>query len=366
MKPRRPWSISLHSFVNKRYRPTIYAIFLVERPLPSLLWSASPWSARCAAKSYSQAETTKCILRLEDRHGDAKIVEKLHSPEISLEAKDLLIQTLRDAHIANRQTYEAMRNSPSDEARAATEINKLINRALAIISGSKKSSYTAIILNRKSNRAMRAEFMSAADAGIYLSALDLSDSIHAFRCTCPMCCGEDQIMSVVLRELETVEENTTDFALNFPLAAARAKQNANIVSSQCICFQCAFLCLRSMYQEHIIAIIPTIDYWGINKRYTNHQLSLAITAGLKTGASGIVQLFLTILDRTLENKEWGSRDHFDDADVSLRRQVLDWTLKNLLRRCKCRKDFGETGQWVGYPATLKRAMRDFEVAGLDD
>jgi len=196
-----------------------------------------------------------------------------------------------------------MRNSPSDEARAATEINKLINRALAIISGFEKSSYTAIIRKRKSNRAMRAEVMSAADAGIYLSALDLSDSVHAFRCKCPICCGEYQIMSVVLRELETVDENTTDFALNFPLAAARAKQNANMVSSQCICFQCAFLCLRSMYQEHVIAIIPTIDYWGTNKRYMNHQLTLAITAGLNTGASGIVQLFLTILDRTLETKE---------------------------------------------------------------
>jgi len=205
-------------------------------------------SVCCETLCLSRNNKRYCTLRLEDRHGDAKIVEKLHSPEISLEAKDRLIRPLRDAHIANRQTYEALRNSPSDETRAATEINKLINRALAIISGLEKSSYTAVILNRKSNRAMRAEVMSAADAGIYLSALDLSDSVHAFRCTCPICCGEYQIMSVVLRELETVEENTTDFALNFPLAVARAKQNANMVSSQCICFQCALLCPRSLNQ----------------------------------------------------------------------------------------------------------------------
>jgi len=305
------------------------------------------------------------IIRLEDRHGAAKIMEKMQSTTITQEGKDHLMKQLRDAHTANRDTYEAMRNSPSDEARAATKSNKLINRALAIISEFEKSSYTADILNRKSNRAMRAEIVSATDAEIHLSALDLSNNIQAFRGTCPICCGEEQVMSVVLKELETVEENTTDFALNFPLAAAQAKQNANMVSSQCICFQCALLCPRSIYHEDVIAIIPTIDYWGVNCTYINHQLTLAITAGLNTGASGVIQLFLTILDRTLETKQWCSRDHVDDNEVSFRRQVLGWTLQNLLRRCRCRENFAETGQWVNYPAALTWAVRDYEVAGLD-
>lgn len=49
--------------------------------------------------------------------------------------------------------------------------------------------------------------------------MDLSDDIESFRGTCPICCGEEQIMSVVLKKLDTVEENTTDFALNFPLVS---------------------------------------------------------------------------------------------------------------------------------------------------
>ena len=51
-----------------------------------------------------------------------------------------------------------------------------------------------------------------------------------------------------------------------------------------------------------MATIRTIDYGGPNKKYINHQFTLAITAGLATGIPGIVQIFMTILDRTLETK----------------------------------------------------------------
>lgn len=98
-----------------------------------------------------------------------------------------------------------MQKSPSEESRLVTEINRLINRGLAIISGFEKSSYTADILSRKSNRAMRSEVLSAEESEIHLQALDLSDDIEAFRDRCPICCGEEQIMSVVLKKLDTVK-----------------------------------------------------------------------------------------------------------------------------------------------------------------
>ena len=74
------------------------------------------------------------------------------------------MEQLRNAHAANRAAYLELQNSPSEESRLATEINRLINRGLAIISGFEKSSYTADILSRKSNRAMRSEVLSAEDA----------------------------------------------------------------------------------------------------------------------------------------------------------------------------------------------------------
>jgi len=161
--------------------------------------------------------------------------------------------------------------------------------------------------------------VSAADGEIHLAALDLSDEINGFRGTCTICCGENQITSIVLKRLDTVEKNITDFALNFPLTAAQGEQNADMISSQCICFQCTLLCLGSIYQEDIAATIPTIEYRDVNKKCIDHQLALAITAGLATGASGIAQLFMAILDRTLTPKVWCSRDHSEDLEVLLRR-----------------------------------------------
>ncbi|KAL8766869.1 MAG: hypothetical protein Q9209_006465 [Squamulea sp. 1 TL-2023] len=305
------------------------------------------------------------IVRLEDRHGAGRIMEKLQSISAQAEDKNQLRDQLRQAHAANREAYNKRRNEPSEEQRLASELNKLINRGLQIIAGLEKSAYTADILGRKSNRAMRANLVSADDSAIHVAALDLSNDIQAFRGACSICCEDDQVMSIVLKRLAMVEENTTDFALNFPLAAAQAKQNVNMVSAQCICFQCALTMDRSIYQEHIAAIVPTLDYQGANKKYIDHQLTLAITAGLATGASGIVQLFATILDRTLETKDWCSHEHTEDGEVRSRRQVFEWMLLNLLQRCRCRENFTETGPWVAYPTALLWAIKDYQTSGLE-
>lgn len=113
-----------------------------------------------------------------------------------------------------------------------------------------------------------------------------------------------------------------------------------------------------------MAIIPTVCYRGSNKKYINHQLTLAITAGLATGASGILQLFMTIIDRTLETKNWCAKDS-EDVEISSRRQVLDWTLRDLLQRCESQENFSETGQWVAYPQALLWAVSDYNQAHLD-
>ena len=132
--------------------------------------------------------------------------------------KAQLTTALRHAHAANRKTYLNLINEPSDEARPAKEINRMVDQALAIIADFEKSGYMVDILNRKSNRARRAEVVSAADAEIHLSALDISDGVSAYGATCSICCGDEQIMSIALKRLDTVDENTADFALNFPLS----------------------------------------------------------------------------------------------------------------------------------------------------
>ncbi|KAL8994969.1 MAG: hypothetical protein Q9169_005210 [Polycauliona sp. 2 TL-2023] len=155
------------------------------------------------------------VVRLKDRHGAAKIMEKLQSNTAAEDDKDRLRQQLRQAHAANRETYTKLLNEPSEEQREASGLTRSINQALQVVAGYEKSSYTAEILNRKSNRAMRASVVSAQEK-IDVATLDLSDDVKAFRSACSICCEDEQIMSIVLKRLDTVTENTTDFALNFP------------------------------------------------------------------------------------------------------------------------------------------------------
>lgn len=113
-----------------------------------------------------------------------------------------------------------------------------------------------------------------------------------------------------------------------------------------------------------MATVPTVCYRGPNKKYINHQLTLAITAGLATGASGILQIFMTILERTLETKNWCAKDS-EDVEIAARRHVLDWNLRDLLQRCESRENFKETGAWVAYTQALLWAVSDYNHAHLD-
>lgn len=138
-----------------------------------------------------------------------------------------------------------------------------------------------------------------------------------------------------------------------------------MISSQCVCFQCASLLPHSIHREKICSVLPALDYYGANKKYINHQLTQAITGGLATGVSGMIQIFTTILDRTLETKEWCSAQNSADSEVLARRKVFEWMLQNLLRNCSCRETFSEVGAWVEYPRALEWAANEYTDAGLD-
>ncbi|KAL9601419.1 MAG: hypothetical protein Q9179_002875 [Wetmoreana sp. 5 TL-2023] len=309
-------------------------------------------------------------VKLEDLYGAGKIMMEMEKGDLTPEQMDLLRTQLRVAHSLNRSTYTQQMES-NEEAQIATELNRLINKALALLTSLEKAGYTAEILGRKSNRAMRANKVQAEDAETHLLAMDLSDKVDAFRSACSICAGEREIMSIVLKRLDTAEDNTTDFALNFPLAAGCNARNIDLCSSQCICFQCAIVCRKSIYQEELAAIIPTVQYNGVNKRYIDHQLCLAVTAGLNTGASGTAQIFMVILDRVLETKAWckanntQSNDQAVDQEKIVRRQAFNWTLQSVLRGCEIRETFSEIGPWVSYPQALMWALNDYEQADLD-
>ena len=308
-------------------------------------------------------------VRLEDRHGARHMLERLLKEELNVEEMTKLQVQLREAHVANRLAYQHLVESPSNEARESREMNKAIDRALTYLTSVDKSFYTADILSRKSNRAMRAEQLNATDAEVHLLALDLSDEVEAFRSECSICCGEG-IMSIALKTLDqsAADENTTNFALDFPLAAGCAARIIDMVSSQCICFQCALICGQSIYHEQVAAILPTVVYNGPSERYLNHQLCIAITSGLSIGVPVLAQVFMAILDRVLETRGWCQVTHeptLNDDERTTRREMVNWILNSFVTHTRTRETFNETGSWVEYPQALLWALDDFKEAGLD-
>lgn len=209
-------------------------------------------------------------VRLEDRHRADEILRKMNASDLTPAQMDQLRNQLRVTHSLNRSTYVNLLESPNEEILQASELNRLLGKALELMTSMEKAHYTADILCRKSNRAMRADKLEAGDADLHLLTMDLSDEVNAFRGACSICAGNREIMSIALKRLDSAEDNTTDFALNFPLAAGCNTRNVDMVSSQCICFQCALLCKKSIFQEELAAILPTVGYNGANERYLNY------------------------------------------------------------------------------------------------
>lgn len=310
------------------------------------------------------------VVRFEDCHGASNILEAMQNSLLSLQESNKMREQLREAHAANRATYLHALDSRSKEAQRVKDLNRLIDRALASLKRMENSAYTAEILSQKSNRARRAKIANAGDAEFHIVYVDLSNSVDAFRDTCLICCEENQIMSIALKNLDSVGENTSDFAVNFPLAAVQSSKNAEMISSQCICFQCALFCRKSIFNENLSAILPTTGYMNANKVYINHQLTLAITGGLCTGIAGITQLFMTILDQTIETKAWCSdQSHLEDIEqdleTSMRRRGLKWMLENLLRNVVTPENFAPSGPLVKYPEALRWVAADFNERQLD-
>jgi hypothetical protein len=310
--------------------------------------------------------------KLEDVSGAASIISRMNEPVISDEERKQLQEQLREAHAKNREHYQTLIAEfvNSEKGQNIRKRNVLVDAALRHLAAIDASGFNADLLSRRSNRARRAEQVSS-DANIEIAKLDLDGP--AYRGFCLVCCGEDEVMSICLKELEPehMDNNTTDFALNFPLAAGSTSKNINIVSSQNICFQCALLGPSglSIYKEKLKAIIPAVQYDGMNKKYINDQLYLALTTGLATGAAGIAQLFMAIVHGVMETKAWAGSDLVnlgsqmsasDHQEALQRRQTFEWMLDQMLTNTRTRKNFKETGDWVQYPEALAWAVKDFE------
>ncbi|KAF2031516.1 hypothetical protein EK21DRAFT_88012 [Setomelanomma holmii] len=311
--------------------------------------------------------------KLEDVAGAAGILIELGRPGTIESARKTLQEQLRAAHATNRLQYQKTIKDFADSKKEQNmkRRNQLVDAALRSLASIEAAGFNADILSRKSNRARRAGVVDTA--AIDIDKLDLD--APSYKGFCLVCCGEDEVMSICFKELDAddLEDNTTDFALNFPLASGASAKNINLVSSQNICFQCASLGPegRSIYNEELSAVIPTVQYDASNKKYVNDQLYSALTARLATGAAGIAQLFMAILLELLRTKTWagaslGENEPSTDEqhETRQRRETFQWMLDQLVQNTWTREDFKETGAWVKFPGALTWVEEDFEKHGL--
>ncbi|KAF2438357.1 hypothetical protein P171DRAFT_526050 [Karstenula rhodostoma CBS 690.94] len=228
-------------------------------------------------RSFIQAQKIEQLApRIEDVSGVSTIIAKLELPEMTGDERKLLKNAVN--------TF-----ATSVEAQTIQKRNQLVDAAMRTLASIEAASFNAEILSRRSNRARRSEVVAGS---VEMASLDLLGP--AYKGNCLICCGDDETTSICLEELdaEHADDNTTDFALNFPLAAGSSNKNVNIILSQNVSFQCVLLAPSGMsiFNEKLNAILPAVHYDGPNKKYINEQLYFALTAGLAQGAAGIAQL----------------------------------------------------------------------------
>ncbi|KAF8198304.1 hypothetical protein K438DRAFT_1933643 [Mycena galopus ATCC 62051] len=304
------------------------------------------------------------VIEIRDVAGAAGLLLQLRANTLPAAEADGLRQKLRAAHQANLDDYRARlnENKPSP-------LLPHINRCLAALTALEKAGYAADILDRRSNRAMRAAVVSSTDVDNQLADLDLEDHVEAHRSTCTICCNDDTVMSLALMVSANPGDNTTDFALNFPLAAGATLHNCNVISAQFVCFQCALAMYQidpmrgSMYNEPIAAVLPLAKFEGINRKYISNCLARVLTSGLATGASGLVQLLMSIILTTMQTKEWAKPSE-TDAEIQARREGMLWMLRNLIDNSPCRETFDETGSWVPFRQALLWTLKTYADEGI--
>lgn len=349
------------------------AALLADETLDTLAVAYKTRSHIATFRTFLQKQKIELVApKLEDIAGATLIIAEMGNESKTDEDREALRGRLRQAHATNRDHYQdsSTNFSGSETVQNVKRRNQLVDAALRCLASIEAAGFNAEILSRKSNRAKRADVVDAV-AAIDMTKLDLN--APASKGFCLVCCGEDEAMSICLKvpDLDKAEDNTTDFALNFPLAAGASTKNVNLVSSQHICFQCALMSPegKSIYNEDLIAIIPALQYDGGNKKYINDQLYSALTAGLATGAAGVSQLFMAILKEVLDTRAWAGAslgDHSAELpeESSERQRTFDWMLNQLIQHTFTREDFKETGDWVKYPKALIWAGEDFETNGL--
>ncbi|TGO63279.1 hypothetical protein BCON_0014g00690 [Botryotinia convoluta] len=199
-------------------------LLFTDEALDALLLACKSRGKLNELRSFLLAQKVEQLtIKLEDVSGAAGFIHLLDDQEISSETRTLLQSKLRDAHEANRKAYTAAQNNV--QLQAIQDRNRRVDAALRALSDSEKAGFTAEILSRRSNRARRAENISA-DSAVDVSVLDLE--APGFRGECQKWAGagfEDEKGSIDAEILQ--RRNAITWLLNNIISHLRVRETFN-------------------------------------------------------------------------------------------------------------------------------------------
>ncbi|RUS27599.1 hypothetical protein BC938DRAFT_483020 [Jimgerdemannia flammicorona] len=266
---------------------------------------------------------------------------------------------LREAHRRNEEHNRTLHAAKKAQARA---FNAIIELTLREIGQIERADYSAERLGRLSNRAARAERISDhSEFNDQINSLmEDSSGVDGFRGECPICYEENAVMALtckILPPLKT-EANTSDYALNFPLACGSIPHNVNVLSSQIACCQCADYMVattgRTTMRENATVVLPLVSL-AQNPKLWKVRLAIGLANRIQVG--NLVQLFMAVLDETVTNKGW-ARPGEGNSDAMFRRDALEWTLEMLWKETETRNNFQESGEIVRFPQAVSHVISE--------
>jgi hypothetical protein len=288
------------------------------------------------------------------RHVVTELASSIRSTEQGPRAATL--RRLREAHARNRATYSA---HVEHAINAANARNRAIDAAEDHLDFVENSSYSVEILSHSPASIFNTPRVSSR-AVSPVQVIELDFDSPSYRTDCEICCEEDAIMSLAVKELDhltTALIICSQDGFAYPLWAGSTMADRNPLSSQVICYDCAkALMPRSIYREQLSAVIPVMKYSMCNKMVINRALYDGLTRGSDVGEAQIAQIAMAVLDKSM-NHSW-VKEHEG------KKGAIEWLLNSLLKHTVVPAKFTPGSERIQFPEALQWIVRDCGRNGL--
>ena len=255
-----------------------------------------------AATSDIDASITQTISRIKNSND---VSEKQH-------LRGLLLSMFAEKNAA-------VQASASTGKMNVKNMRRLVGAVVERLTELERSGYDASSL---SNRAARAKLVSDVD---FSSLQQQNKYVAPEEAECLICAnaGPDVTWAVCTRAVREVEQNTNDYALNWPLVVCSYDVNRSVFlpDSALICFDCAKACHSSpLTREDVLMVMPLVSVGG-NKDLWKAFVARSFFGDRLFGTN--IQFFAGVLSSLLE------------SDVGLmhdpqRQQAFRWMLNQVV------------------------------------